>query len=1045
MAEGILFNMIEKLIGKLGSVVVQCWNMRDDLDKLVENMSEIKAVVLDAEEQQGTNNHQVQLWLENLKDAFDDADDFLDYFNTEELRRQVMTNHKKAKKVRIFFSSSNQLLFSYKMVQKIKELSKRIEALNVDKRVFNFTNRAPEQRVLRERETHSFISAEDVIGRDEEKKELIELLFNTSNNVKENVSVISIIGIGGLGKTALAQFVYNDKKVQEHFEFKKWVCVSDDFDVKGIAAKIIKSNTTAEMEEVQLELRNKVKGKRYLLVLDDNWNENRNLWLELMILLKDGAEGSKIIITARSEMVAKASGSSSILFLKGLSEKQSWTLFSQLAFENDRELENEELVSIGKEIVKKCAGVPLAIRSIGSLMYFKEKEDWSTFKNKDLMQIDEQGDKILQLIKLSYDHLPFHLKKCFAFCSLFPKDYFIPKTTLIRLWIAQGFVQSSDDESTSLEDIGHMYFMDLVYKSFFQNITEDNFYGSVSCQMHDIMHDLASVISRNDCLLVNKKGQHIDKQPRHVSFGFQLNHSWQVPTSLLNAYKLRTFLLPLKWVNSMNGCDRCSIELCACNSILASSRRFRVLNLSFLNLTNIPSCIGRMKQLRYLDLSCCFMVEELPRSITELVNLETLLLNRCSKLRELPKDLWKLVSLRHLELDYCHNLTSMPRGIGKMTNLQTLTQFVLDTTSKDSAKTSELGGLHNLRGLLEITGLEHLRHCPTEAKPMNLRGKSHLDWLALNWKEDNVGDANELEKDEIILQDILLHSNIKTLIISGFGGVKLSNSVNLLTNLVDLNLYNCTRLQYIQLAPLHVKDLYMRNLPCLEYIVNDSNSDNSSSSCASLTDIVLILLTNLKGWCKCSEEEISRGCCHQFQSLKRLSISGCCNLVSIPQHKHIREVILREVRETILQQAVNHSKVEYLQINSILNLKSLCGVFQHLSTLYELYITNCKEFDPCNDEDGCYSMKWKELSNLKMLTFKDIPKMKYLPEGLQHITTLQTLRIWSCENLTSIPEWVKSLQVFDIEGGKSIRLLSCPFFNDDRRIITTQVKAPTQA
>ncbi|AES87142.1 putative P-loop containing nucleoside triphosphate hydrolase, leucine-rich repeat domain, L [Medicago truncatula] len=1012
MAEGLLFNMIDKLIGKLGSVVVESWNMRDDLQKLVENMSEIKAVVLDAEEQQGANNHQVQLWLEKLKDALDDADDLLDDFNTEDLRRQVMTNHKKAKKVRIFFSSSNQLLFSYKMVQKIKELSKRIEALNFDKRVFNFTNRAPEQRVLRERETHSFIREEEVIGRDEEKKKLIELLFNTGNNVKENVSIISIIGIGGLGKTALAQLVYNDKEVQQHFELKKWVCVSDDFDVKGIAAKIIESKNNVEMDKMQSKLREKVDGRRYLLVLDDNWNEDRDLWLQLMTLLKDGAEGSKIIITTRSEKVAKASGSSSILFLKGLSEKQSWTLFSQLAFENDRELENEELVSIGKEIVKKCSGVPLAIRSIGSLMYSMQKEDWSTFKNIDLMKIDEQGDnKILQLIKLSYDHLPFHLKKCFAFCSLFPKDYLIPKTTLIRVWIAQGFVQSSSDESTSLEDIGDKYFMDLVHKSFFQNITKHVFYGENEMfQMHDIVHDLATFVSRDDYLLVNKKEQNIDEQTRHVSFGFILDSSWQVPTSLLNAHKLRTFLLPLQWIRITY--HEGSIELSASNSILASSRRFRVLNLSFMNLTNIPSCIGRMKQLRYLDLSCCFMVEELPRSITELVNLETLLLNRCSKLKELPKDLWKLVSLRHLELDDCDNLTSMPRGIGKMTNLQTLTHFVLDTTSKDSAKTSELGGLHNLRGRLVIKGLEHLRHCPTEAKHMNLIGKSHLHRLTLNWKQHTVGDENEFEKDDIILHDIR-HSNIKDLAINGFGGVTLSSLVNL--NLVELKLSKCKRLQYFELSLLHVKRLYMIDLPCLEWIVNDNSIDSSSTFSTSLKKIQLDRIPTLKGWCKCSEEEISRGCCHQFQSLERLSIEYCPNLVSIPQHKHVRNVILSNVTEKILQQAVNHSKVEYLKINDILNLKSLSGLFQHLSRLCALRIHNCKEFDPCNDEDGCYSMKWKELTNLEMLEFYEIPKMKYLPEGLQHITTLQILRIVNCKNLTSIPEWATSLQVLDIK------------------------------
>ena len=533
--------------------------------------------------------------------------------------------------------------------------------------------------------------------------------------------------------------------------------------------------------------------------------------------------------------------------------------------------------------------------------------------------------------------------------------------------------------------------------------------------MHDIVHDLASFISRNDYLLVNKKRQHIDKQTRHVSFGFKLDSSWLVPNSLRNAYKLRTFLLP-QHCHSIPYHYVASMELSACNSILSSSRQFRVMDLTYTKSTTIPSSIGRMKHLRYLDLSYCYMVEELPRSITELFNLDTLLLNRCRRLRKLPKDLWKLVSLRHLELDGCSQLTSMPHGIGKMTNLQTLTRFVLDTTSKDSAKTSELGGLHNLRGQLVINGLDYLRHCPTEAKHMNLVGKSHLHRLKLNWNKNTVCGGNEFEKDDIILHDIVLHSNVKVLEICGFGGAKLSNSVNLLTNLVELKLFRCKRLQCFELSLLHVKRLRMSNLPRLEYIVNDNNSDNSLSFCASLTVIHLSGLNNLLGWCKCSKEEIAIGCCHRFESLENLSISGCYNLISIPQHTYIRNIMLENVTGKILQQAVNHSDVECLAIDSILNFKSLCGVFQHLSTLCELCITHCEEFDPCDDEDGCYSMKWKELMNLKVLTFEDIPKMKYLPEGLRHITTLQTLRITNCENLTTIPEWVTSLKVLDIKG-----------------------------
>ncbi|GAU28058.1 hypothetical protein TSUD_265160 [Trifolium subterraneum] len=351
-----------------------------------------------------------------------------------------------------------------------------------------------------------------------------------------------------------------------------------------------------------------------------------------------------------------------------------------------------------------------------------------------------------------------------------------------------------------------------------------------------------------------------------------------------------------------------------------------------------------------------------------------------------------------------------------MTNLQTLTLFVLDTTSKDSAKVNELRGLNNLKGRLEIKGLESLRHCPTEAKHINLMGKPHLHWLQLNWNEPIVDDVNDLKKDDVILRDIVLHSNnIKTLLISGFGGVTMS-LVNISTNLDKLGVYNCERLQYLELTPLHVKHISMFILRSLEWIVNDNNNgDNSSTFCASLTEIVLFELPNLKGWCRCSEEEMSKGCCHQFKSLEELRIQFCYNLISIPQHIDIKKIYLSSVTAKILQQAVTHSNVESLTINKILNFKSLSGVLQHLTRVCELSIWNCEEFDPCNDEDGCYSMKWKELTNLKVLTFERIPKMKYLPEGLQHITTLQTLRIKKCVNLTSIPEWATSLQVLDIK------------------------------
>ena len=170
-----------------------------------------------------------------------------------------------------------------------------------------------------------------------------------------------------------------------------------------------------------------IDGKRYLLVLDDVWNDDREKWLSLKNLLNSGGKGSRILVTTREEKVARIVQTMQPYFLKGLDEHEAWLLFKKMAFENGQEPENPIIKSIGMEIIEKCRGVPLAIRSIGSLLYFKNLEiDWLSFKNNELLKVAT----IMQTLKLSYDHLPSYLKQYFAYCCLFPKDYKIKKKNI---------------------------------------------------------------------------------------------------------------------------------------------------------------------------------------------------------------------------------------------------------------------------------------------------------------------------------------------------------------------------------------------------------------------------------------------------------------------------------------------------------------------------------------------------------------------------------------------------------------------------------------
>ncbi|KAI9200450.1 hypothetical protein LWI28_008165 [Acer negundo] len=538
MAEIVLCPLLQVIFEKVTSHVMKKiadnFGLQKEIDKLEHTLQIIQAVLEDAEERQ-VKEKALKLWLTELKEVAYDTDNLIDEFFYKSATRS-RTN---------FFRQVTVLI----PPPELKEIRRRLDMLAVQRLNFNlkegFVKR--ECEVEGRRQTGSFVIESEVFGREEDKQAIIVLLLNGEGGVQRDISVISIVGLGGLGKTTLAQLVYNDERVEKSFELKIWVCVNQEFSVRKIMKLIIESVTKHKcdflgMDVLQSQLRHLLHGKRYLLVLDDVWNEDQDEWDKLRISLSDCAKGSKVIITTRNTKVALIVGTIPPYCLKGLSHDDCWTLFKQRSFACGEGHPN--LLAIGREMVKKCGGVPLAAKALGSLMRFKREEwEWLDVLESDLWNECEGESGILPALRLSYSHLPSHLKCCFTYCSVFPKNYVIEKDSLVQLWIAEGLIKSNDNARQSLEETGNDFFNNLMWMFFFQNVNKVGDSCVTECKMHDLVHDLAQSIAGDEFILLEHS-----LLPKHRA---QIRHSsvvcgselHTIPESLYEAKKLRTLNL----------------------------------------------------------------------------------------------------------------------------------------------------------------------------------------------------------------------------------------------------------------------------------------------------------------------------------------------------------------------------------------------------------------------------------------------------------------------------------------------------------------------
>ncbi|RYR75156.1 hypothetical protein Ahy_A02g009834 [Arachis hypogaea] len=442
--------------------------------------------------------------------------------------------------------------------------------------------------------------------------------------------------------------------------------------------------------------------------------------------------------------------------LKQLSDDDCWSIFvDNASFPESNG--SSELEEIGRKIVKRCDGLPLAAETLGRLLRSERRvEEWNRILSNDIWEFPMSNSKIVPALLISYYHLPAHLKRCFVYCSLYPKDYQFDKDELILLWMAEDLLRPPRKGET-LEEVGCECFDDLASRLFFKQVKNDDEKYFV---MHDLIHVLATFLAGDFYYRFSKELG--EKEERNI-LTRHLSYTHSIPEKACSSSEIES-LRTLLYVNDkpyIRG-ERATLPC----DILSKNKYLRILSFDRLNI--FPDSIGKLIQVRYLGLSRSD-VEILPESLCNLCNLQILKLQDCSKLTMLPNGMCNLVNLRCLDIRGTP-LKEMPKGMGKLKQLHILSNFVVGKQEDNGIQ--ELGELLNLHGSLEIEKLENVVD-GNEARSARIIDKKHIEELLLKWSvssgdDDMVSNTHTDEQD--ILHGLQPHRVLKVLRIKGYKG-----------------------------------------------------------------------------------------------------------------------------------------------------------------------------------------------------------------------------------------------------------------------------------
>ncbi|GAY33672.1 hypothetical protein CUMW_275980, partial [Citrus unshiu] len=750
-----------------------------------------------------------------------------------------------------------------------------------------------------------------------------------------------------------------------------------------------------DLNLLQEKLKKQLSGKKFLLVLDDVWNENYNSWRALSCPFGAGASGSKIVVTHRNQGVAETMRAVSTKTLKELSDDDCLRVLIQHSLGARDFNIPQSLKEVAEKIAKKCKGLPLAAKTLGGLLSGKDDlNDWEFVLNTNIWDLREDKCDIIPALRVSYHFLPPQLKRCFAYCSLFPKDYAFEEEEIVLLWAAEGFLDQ-EYNGRKMEDLGREFVRELHSRSLFQQSSED----APRFVMHDLINDLAGWAAgeqyfRMEDTLVGENRQKFSQSLRHFSY---ICGQYDGDTRLefiCDVQHLRTFL-PVNLSDYGGNYLAWSVL-----QMLSNLPRLRVFSLcGYRNIFNLPNEIGNLKHLRCLNLSRT-SIQILPESINSLYNLHTILLEDCRQLKKLCNDMGNLKKLRHLKNSKVPSLEEMPKGFGKLTCLLTLGRFVVGKDSGSGLR--ELKSLAHLQGTLRISKLENVKDVG-DACEAQLNNKVYLQAICLKWSARDVRNLDQCEFETQVLSMLKPHRDVQELTITGYSGTKFpiwlgDSSFSKLAGLEFEGCGKCTSLPSVGQLPF-LKKLRIRGMDGVKSVGSEFYGNSRSVPFSSLEDLSFSIMTEWEEWIPCGAGTLPK----RLLLLETLNITSCDQLlVTIQCLPALSELRIDGCKRVVfssphLVHAVNVREQAYFW-------RSETRLPQDIRSLNRLQISRCPQLLSLVTEEEHDQQQPELPCRLQFLELSKCEGLTRLPQALLTLSSLTEMRISGCASLVSFPQ-----------------------------------------